>query len=105
MSTTAVQDELAELARDIKLQIPQCRTELRPLPSGTVFLDLFSADRMFVLIYSSRDRLYGVDEVFEDDVPFINYYRFCYPDFDSAAKQLWALVRGEVKVSANGVAQ
>jgi hypothetical protein len=105
MTSTSIQSEVESLAGSMRNALPGARVEFTPFDSGAAMLDVFSKAHHYILTYFPSQALFGVDEVEEDTTPFDNFYRFCYPDFDSAAKQLWALVKGEVQVSANGVAQ
>lgn len=105
MTSTSIQSEVDSLADGMRTSLPTARVESTRFDSGAAMLDVFCGVHHYILTYFPTHRLFGVDEVKEQETPFENFYRFTYSDFDSAAKQLWALVKGEVSVSANGVAQ
>lgn len=87
-----VADEFSQFADELRLGPEPLRTELRTFPAGGTVLDVFFADRLFVLAYFPRHRLYCVDEARPED-GIGSDYRFGFPDFDSAKQQLEKLLR------------
>jgi hypothetical protein len=57
---------IEDFAQQIKLSFPGCNIEIDSFPSGSIMLDLYRDDRLFVLAYSPKDG-FCVDEVRDRD--------------------------------------
>lgn len=67
--------------------------DLMQFDSGGAMLDVVRDDRLFVMAWFPTYQIFGVDEV-KDDEGCLTHYHFTSPDFESAADELWKLVRG-----------
>jgi hypothetical protein len=101
---TSIQTELALLARRVEATTPGATVDFEAFPSGAGWIDVSLDGHLYQMVYMPSDQLYGVDELLEEDPPFSMHFRFCTPAFEPAAERLWALVRGEIKVSASDAA-
>lgn len=81
--------KIRELADQLDL-LSGTRVELTAFPSCAASLHVVRNQRLFVMDYSPT-RQFGVDEVGEDD-GFLASFRFTSSDFESAAKEMRALV-------------
>jgi hypothetical protein len=89
------------LAEEVRQGWPGLRVELDAFPSGAFMLDAYPGTRHFQLAYFPSQKLFGVDEIREDD-SFTYFYRFTSPDFAPAAAEFRRLVEATRSV-ANGV--
>ncbi len=83
--------QMAELARQMA-SLPETDVKLTTLPSGAAMLDVRCTGHLFVMAYFPTEKCFGVDEV-GDDEGFLTSYRHTSGTFESAAAQLWKLVR------------
>ena len=67
--------------------------ELTTFPSGSAMLDVRRAGRAFVMAYTPTHG-FAVDELQPDD-GFLTGYRYCYTEFEPAARKLRALAIDE----------
>jgi hypothetical protein len=86
-----VLDLIGDLAERIKKDFPDAQTELETFASGSAMLDVQRDERLFVFAYSPSSG-FGVDQVSESE-GFNTGYRFTSNDFQSAARELYRLLR------------
>jgi lactoylglutathione lyase len=92
MNNTAF-TEMKRLREGLAAEPFGIEAELTTFPSGSAMLDVRRAGRAFVMFYTPADG-FGVDELHPDD-GFVTGYRFHFPDFEAAARQLRALAIAE----------
>ena len=91
-------DRINALAFELSTS-PGVTYEVTPFASGAVYLDVWRDSRLFVLFYSPNEG-FGVDEMLKND-GFASGYRYCFPDFESAAEKLRRLVDGRDRVNSD----
>ena len=84
-------EKIESLAEQAKAYFPGATTELEVFPSGSAMLDIRWNGKLFVMDYSLK---YGfaVDEI-GTSAGFNTGYRFLSKDFDSAAEELYRLLK------------
>ena len=88
---------LLGLVEDLRRVAPPARIEMRVLPSGVVFLNVFPGAREFVLEYSPSDG-FGVSENDQHTPPFHVGHDAVFDSADEAAEHLIELVAESLKV-------
>ena len=83
---------LLSVIQDLRQIAPQTALDLRLLPSGVAFLNVYAGRREFVLEYSPS-RGVGVSENHDDTPPFDIGHEHVFDTVEPAAEQLLALVR------------
>jgi len=82
---------LLSVIQDLKSALPQLSMDMRVLPSGVVFLNVYPGNREFVLEYSPA-RGFGVSENTKETPPFYVGHDHVFDDADPAAEYLLRLV-------------
>jgi hypothetical protein len=83
-------EEISLLAKQIELKCSGARTQLEIFDSGSIMLDIYWQNRLFVLAYSPKDGFF-VDEVLDDDY-FGMGYQFHANDFNQAIGEIDRLI-------------
>jgi hypothetical protein len=86
---------LLSVIQDLRQIAPQTAIELRLLPSGVAFLNVYPGHREFVLEYSPSGSV-GVSENRADTPPFDIGHDHVFDTVEPAAEQLLALVRASL---------
>jgi hypothetical protein len=87
----AIADDIAEFANELRKQSDITKAEVSTFPSGGVTLDVWVGRRMFVLHYLPSYKMFGVDEV-KDDEGLGTNYRFGFDAFTAAKAKLLNLI-------------
>ena len=87
---------LLSLIQDLVKIAPQLSLELRLLPSGVVFLNVYPGAREFVLEYSPT-RGVGVSENHADTPPFDIGHDHAFDSVEPGAERLLALVQDSLR--------
>ena len=88
---------LLSLVEDLRRGAPSARIEMRVLPSGVVFLNVFPGAREFVLEHWPPDG-FGVSENDRDTPPFHVGHDAVFDSAEEAAEHLIELVADSLKV-------
>ncbi len=83
---------LLSLIQDLRQLVPQLSLDLRVLPSGVAFLNVYPGTREFVLEYDPR-RGVGVSENTAQTTPFDMGHDHAFDTVEPAAECLLNLVR------------
>lgn len=83
---------LLSLIADLQAIAPHLALDMRLLPSGVVFLNVYPGHRAFVLEYSPSQG-FGVSELTPDTTPFDVGHEHIFDDAEPAASCLIGLVR------------
>ena len=83
----SISEEMSGVAKEIGNQFPNARTEITAFPSGSTWLDVHFADRLFTVAYLAPERCFGVDEASTKEHGIGTHFCFSFPDLESAKEK------------------
>jgi hypothetical protein len=92
VSDMSISEAMANLADELR-NGPLCtRAHIIAFPSGSIWLDVHFADRLFTIAYLSPEQCFGVDEATIEEHGIGTHFCFSFQDFESAKAKLLNLL-------------